>query len=62
MIRLEVKDYCQKCHHFKAEVEEPEEMEDGYGETLYYGHYVIRCKHRDICENLLKNIKEKENI
>lgn len=49
----EIEDYCQKCHHFKADVEEPEEMEYGYG-TVYHGYYAIRCKHRDICEDLLK--------
>lgn len=59
MINLSVHDYCQKCNHFKADVKEPELIEDAFGEMVYYGDFIIKCKHRKICEDLLE-IKEKE--
>lgn len=61
MIKLSIHDYCQKCHHFKVDVDEPEKIEDIFGEDEYYGDYIICCKHREICEDLLKIIKEKES-
>lgn len=59
MIKLSVHDYCQKCHHFKVAVDKPEKVEDIFGETEYYGDYIICCKYREICEDLLKIIKER---
>lgn len=62
MIKLSVHDYCQKCNHFKIAVDEPEKkIEGNFGEIEYYGDYIIRCKYREICKDLLKIIKEKES-
>ena len=55
MIRLEVKDYCQKCNHFKIAVDEPEKIEGNFGEIEYYGDYIIRCKYRGNMQRFIKN-------
>lgn len=54
MIKLDVKDYCHDCHHFEAAIEVPDAIIDGFGKLQYLGDYLIRCKHDDICNDLLE--------
>lgn len=59
LIKLSVCDYCQKCNHFEADVEKPDVLYSS-GDMFYYGDFIIKCKYRKICEDLLK-IKAEEN-
>lgn len=55
MIELGVKEYCNNCKEFEVEQVTSE---------LYYGNEVVRvncllkCKHEELCERLLRRIKE----
>ena len=53
MIKLDVQDYCQDCPNFKADVEMPVELYNGFGiKPVYFGDTIIRCKHKDLCERV----------
>lgn len=54
MIKLDVQEYCHGCTNFKADVCDYciFEMTD----TL------IRCEHRELCENLIQYLRKQVNI
>ena len=60
MLKLEVKEYCQNCPDFEADVIK----NTGYsinGETgIIYSNTIIRCEHCSMCEQLHDYIKRNE--
>lgn len=51
MIFLDIKDYCQKCNHFEADVEKPRSVYS-CGQEVKIGDFIVRCEHREICERM----------
>lgn len=51
MIFLDIKGYCQKCNYFEADVEKPKTLNCD-GRKIKIGDFIVRCKHRDICERM----------
>lgn len=59
-IILDVKDYCQNCPYFEADVEKPETY---WFENVPFivGDTVIRCQYRKNCEYSVGQMKKGEN-
>ena len=56
MIHLEVNEYCEKCPDFEADVEKRKVISRYNREHL---DTVIRCKHRERCQNMINYLAEK---
>ena len=55
MIKLEVERYCQECPKF-----EPAKKEIFYAGNRVY-ETVVRCKHKEMCEEIAKHIEQTQN-
>lgn len=58
MIKLEVEDYCQNCPKFEAEVENPANIYNAFGDDDYIGDTIIRCEHRKQCQKVFEYAKK----
>lgn len=52
-IRLELKDYCERCPHFEIAVDRTD-MIGGNGEQL--AETTIKCKRADICQRIYQSL------
>ena len=55
MIKLEVKEYCQTCEYFTADVEAPQPLINMFGEDIpgTMGDTIIRCQYRRRCKKMI---------
>lgn len=58
-ISLEVKDYCQECPNFEADVDSC--VARSYDGSVHSCIHYIYCVHRDKCEAIEQHLKEKIN-
>lgn len=63
MIRLDVKDYCELCLEFDADVVKPERYvsyDNAGDETLVFqSDTIIHCKHAKRCESMMRYLTQK---
>lgn len=55
-IRLELKDYCERCPHFEVAVDRID-VTRGNGEQL--ADITIKCKKADICQRMYQRLGKK---
>ena len=55
-IRLELKDYCERCPHFEIAVDRID-VTRGNGERL--ADITIKCKKADICQRMYQRLGKK---
>lgn len=61
MIKLDVKEYCQECPDFEADIESISYPTFVGDDEVKYHDSIIRCEHRDKCQQLYKHMtKHKE--
>ncbi len=56
MIKLEVKDYCQSCPGFEANITK----NDVYHEISSGHDTIIRCKYRTRCESMVRYLRKEQ--
>lgn len=60
MIKLEVKDYCQTCKYFTADVAGTTALTNIFGDEIR-GDTIIYCQYREWCEYLMRYLTEQLN-
>ena len=58
-IKLEIKEYCQDCLDFEADVSKPIRMYANDDAVGSYGDTVIRCEYRNRCRALARYLEQK---
>ena len=58
MITLDVKDYCEECLDFRADVTHPERMVSANG-TVVQSDTIIRCANAGRCEGIKRYLERK---
>lgn len=64
MIKLDVQEYCHGCANFTADVKEPEKYYAGFNiiEIVEMTDTLVRCEHRELCENLVRYLRKQVNL
>lgn len=61
MIKLDVKDYCQNCPTFDADVVRSDKSYNAdAGRFIYVGDTTVRCRHREHCEWLKQELSQND--
>lgn len=64
MIRLDVRDYCQGCFDFAADVESPIKFDvNEFPKTMSQfpdNDTIVRCVYRKRCENIMRYLERQE--
>lgn len=56
MIKLDVRDYCQNCPNFEADVIKPVVLHNMSGKDMTVDDTIVSCVHEHICELVTQTV------